>query len=136
MKTFQKLPEHKPSTPLLDSLETLDSLKDFSSSDLSLLADEIREFLLYSTKHSGGHFGAGLGVVELTVALHHVFNTPKDKIVWDVGHQAYPHKILTGRKEKMLTMRQKMDYILFLPEMKVNLMLSELVTLVHPLGLL
>ena len=71
------------------------------------LADEIREFLLYSTKHSGGHFGAGLGVVELTIALHYVFNTPNDKIVWDVGHQAYPHKILTGRKEKMLSMRQK-----------------------------
>ena len=107
MKTFEKLPELEPSTPLLDSLETLDALKNFSSSDLSLLADEIREFLLYSTKHSGGHFGAGLGVVELTVALHHVFNTPRDKIVWDVGHQAYPHKILTGRKGKMLSMRQK-----------------------------
>ena len=107
MKTFKKFPEIEPSTPLLDSLETLDALKNFSSSDLLSLADEIREFLLYSTKHSGGHFGAGLGVVELTIALHYVFNTPNDKIVWDVGHQAYPHKILTGRKEKMLSMRQK-----------------------------
>ena len=107
MKTFKKFPENEPSTPLLDSLEALDALKNFSSSDLLSLADEIREFLLYSTKHSGGHFGAGLGVVELTIALHHVFNTPNDKIVWDVGHQAYPHKILTGRKEKMLSMRQK-----------------------------
>ena len=107
MKTFKKFPEKEPSTPLLDSLEALDALKNFSSSDLLSLADEIREFLLYSTKHSGGHFGAGLGVVELTIALHHVFNTPNDKIVWDVGHQAYPHKILTGRKEKMLSMRQK-----------------------------
>ena len=107
MKTFKKFPENEPSTPLLDSLKTLDALKNFSSSDLLSLADEIREFLLYSTKHSGGHFGAGLGVVELTIALHHVFNTPNDKIVWDVGHQAYPHKILTGRKEKMLSMRQK-----------------------------
>ena len=107
MKTFKKFPENEPSTPLLDSLETMDVLKNFSSSDLLSLADEIREFLLYSTKHSGGHFGAGLGVVELTIALHHVFNTPNDKIVWDVGHQAYPHKILTGRKEKMLSMRQK-----------------------------
>ena len=107
MKTFKKFPENEPSTPLLDSLETLDALRNFSSSDLLSLADEIREFLLYSTKHSGGHFGAGLGVVELTIALHHVFNTPNDKIVWDVGHQAYPHKILTGRKEKMLSMRQK-----------------------------
>ncbi len=107
MKTFRKLPENEPATPLLDSLDKLEALKNFSSSELLLLADEIREFLLYSTKLSGGHFGAGLGVVELTVALHHVFNTPKDKIVWDVGHQAYPHKILTGRKEKMLSMRQK-----------------------------
>ena len=107
MKTFKKFPENEPSTPLLDSLKTLDALRNFSSSDLLSLADEIREFLLYSTKHSGGHFGAGLGVVELTIALHHVFNTPNDKIVWDVGHQAYPHKILTGRKEKMLSMRQK-----------------------------
>ena len=107
MKTFKKFPENEPPTPLLDSLKTLDALKNFSSSDLLSLADEIREFLLYSTKHSGGHFGAGLGVVELTIALHHVFNTPNDKIVWDVGHQAYPHKILTGRKEKMLSMRQK-----------------------------
>ncbi len=107
MKTFKKFPENEPSTPLLDSLKTLDALRNFSSSDLLSLADEIREFLLYSTKHSGGHFGAGLGVVELTIALHHVFKTPNDKIVWDVGHQAYPHKILTGRKEKMLSMRQK-----------------------------
>ena len=107
MKTFKKFPEKEPSTPLLDSLEALDALKNFSSSDLLSLADEIREFLLYSTKHSGGHFGAGLGVVELTIALHYVFDTPNDKIVWDVGHQAYPHKILTGRKEKMLSMRQK-----------------------------
>ena len=107
MKTFKKFPENEPPTPLLDSLKTLDALKNFSSSDLLSLADEIREFLLYSTKHSGGHFGAGLGVVELTIALHHVFNTPSDKIVWDVGHQSYPHKILTGRKEKMLSMRQK-----------------------------
>ena len=107
MKTFKKFPENEPPTPLLDSLKTLDALKNFSSSDLLSLADEIREFLLYSTKHSGGHFGAGLGVVELTIALHHVFNTPSDKIVWDVGHQSYPHKILTGRKEKMLSIRQK-----------------------------
>ena len=107
MKKFKKFPENEPPTPLLDSLETMDVLKNFSSSDLLSLADEIREFLLYSTKHSGGHFGAGLGVVELTIALHHVFNTPNDKIVWDVGHQAYPHKIITGRKEKMLSMRQK-----------------------------
>ena len=72
---------------------------------LDALARELREFLLYSVGKTVGHFGAGLGVVELTIALHYVFNTPKDSLVWDVGHQAYPHKILTGRRERMLTMR-------------------------------
>ena len=107
MKIHNDLPQIEPSTPLLDSLGDLSLIKNFSTEELIKLSDEIREFLLYSTNISGGHFGAGLGVVELTVALHYVFNTPKDKIVWDVGHQAYPHKILTGRKEKMLSMRQK-----------------------------
>ena len=107
MKIHNDLPQNEPSTPLLDSLSDLSLIKNFSTEELIKLSDEIREFLLYSTNISGGHFGAGLGVVELTVALHYVFNTPKDKIVWDVGHQAYPHKILTGRKEKMLSMRQK-----------------------------
>ena len=107
MKIHNDLPQIEPSTPLLDSLGDLSLIKNFSTEELIKLSDEIREFLLYSTNISGGHFGAGLGVVELTVALHYVFNTPKDKIVWDVGHQAYPHKILTGRKDKMLSMRQK-----------------------------
>ena len=107
MKIHKDLPTIEPPTPLLDSLGDLSLIKNFSTKELIKLSDEIREFLLYSTNISGGHFGAGLGVVELTVALHYVFNTPKDKIVWDVGHQAYPHKILTGRKEKMLSMRQK-----------------------------
>ena len=107
MKIQKELPKMEPATPLLDSLSDISLIKNFSTEELLKLSDEIREFLLYSTNISGGHFGAGLGVVELTVALHHVFNTPKDKIVWDVGHQAYPHKILTGRKEKMLSMRQK-----------------------------
>ncbi len=107
MKIHNDLPKIEPSTPLLDSLGDLSFIKNFSIEELEKLSDEIREFLLYSTNISGGHFGAGLGVVELTVALHYVFNTPKDKIVWDVGHQAYPHKILTGRKKKMLSMRQK-----------------------------
>ena len=70
------------------------------------LAEELRAYLLYSVGQTGGHFGAGLGVVELTVALHHVYNTPHDRIVWDVGHQTYPHKILTGRMRKMHSMRQ------------------------------
>ena len=107
MKIHKELPKMEPPTPLLDSLSDISLIKNFSTEELLKLSDEIREFLLYSTNISGGHFGAGLGVVELTVALHYVFNTPKDKIVWDVGHQAYPHKILTGRKEKMLSMRQK-----------------------------
>ncbi|BBI64975.1 hypothetical protein HSBAA_62810 [Vreelandella sulfidaeris] len=70
------------------------------------MADELRAYLLYSVGVSGGHFGAGLGVVELSVALHHIFHTPHDRLVWDVGHQAYPHKILTGRRETMLSIRQ------------------------------
>ena len=107
MKIHSELPKNKPPTPLLDSLTDVSLIRKFSYEELLNLTDEIREYLLYSTSISGGHFGAGLGVVELTVALHHVFNTPNDKIVWDVGHQAYPHKILTGRKEKMLSMRQK-----------------------------
>ena len=107
MKNFKELPKEKPETPLLDSLNDLKELSSFDNKELIKLADELREFLLYSTNISGGHFGAGLGVIELTIALHHVFNTPKDKIIWDVGHQAYPHKILTGRKDRMITIRQK-----------------------------
>ena len=71
------------------------------------MARELREFLLYSVSQTGGHFGAGLGVVELTIALHYLYNTPDDRLVWDVGHQAYPHKILTGRKQQMPSLRQK-----------------------------
>ena len=107
MKTFKELPTVKPSTPLLDSLVDLKNLSNFNSKELIQLTDELREYLLYSTNISGGHFGAGLGVIELTIALHHVFNSPEDKIIWDVGHQAYPHKILTGRKEAMPTIRKK-----------------------------
>ena len=107
MKTFKELPTVKPSTPLLDSLVDLKNLSNFNSAELIQLTDELREYLLYSTNISGGHFGAGLGVIELTIALHHVFNSPEDKIIWDVGHQAYPHKILTGRKEAMPTIRKK-----------------------------
>ena len=107
MKIFKELPTVKPSTPLLDSLVDLKNLSNFNNKELIQLTDELREYLLYSTNISGGHFGAGLGVIELTVALHHVFNPPEDKIIWDVGHQAYPHKILTGRKEAMPTIRKK-----------------------------
>lgn len=81
-------------------------MRDLNSAELVELAEELRAYLLYSVGQTGGHFGAGLGVVELTVALHHIYNTPEDRIVWDVGHQTYPHKILTGRMEQMHSMRQ------------------------------
>ena len=101
-----EIPTTRPETPLLDSIDSPADLKKLRSFQLKDLAHELRLFLLYSVGQTGGHFGAGLGVVELTIALHYVFNTPADRLVWDVGHQAYPHKILTGRRERMLTMRQ------------------------------
>ena len=107
MKIFKKIPNKKPSTPLLDKIEFPKDIKEFSNSELEMLANELREFLLYSVGQSGGHLGAGLGVIELTVVLHYLFDTPNDNLVWDVGHQAYPHKILTGRKSKIQTIRKK-----------------------------
>ena len=104
---LHEIPRSRPLTPLLDQVPTPDKLRQLPPDALPELARELREYLLWSTGQTGGHFGAGLGVVELTVALHYVYDTPKDRVVWDVGHQAYPHKILTGRKERMLTMRQK-----------------------------
>ena len=102
-----EFPTDLPATPLLDILDRdREQLRKLSESDLSLLADEVRRYLLYSVGTTGGHFGAGLGVVELTIALHHVLNTPEDRIVWDVGHQTYPHKILTDRRHLMHTIRQ------------------------------
>jgi len=104
---IEELPTLRPDTPLLDQVATdLGKLGELESHELVRLAEELRHDLLYSVAGTGGHFGAGLGVVELTVALHHVFNTPHDRIVWDVGHQTYPHKILTGRREQMGSMRQ------------------------------
>lgn len=100
------IPTQRPLTPLLDAIDDPTKLRELEVDQLDGLARELREFLLYSVGKTGGHFGAGLGVVELTIALHYVFNTPSDSLVWDVGHQAYPHKILTGRRERMLTMRQ------------------------------
>src|ERR1700760_2139471 len=91
--------------PLLDTIDTPDDLRQLSPAKLPDLAQELREFLIQSVSTRGGHFAAGLGTVELTVALHYVFNTPYDRIVWDVGHQAYPHKVLTGRREQMSTLR-------------------------------
>lgn len=100
------IPLERPSTPLLDAIDDPAQLRELEIDQLDALARELREFLLYSVGKTGGHFGAGLGVVELTIALHYVFNTPTDNLIWDVGHQAYPHKILTGRRERMLSMRQ------------------------------
>lgn len=105
-KTFNDIPLTRPDTPLLDSIDHPFHLRELDDDQLPLLADELRAYLLYSVGKSGGHFGAGLGTVELTIALHHVYNTPHDRLVWDVGHQAYPHKILTGRREMMPSIRQ------------------------------
>ncbi|UZJ61024.1 1-deoxy-D-xylulose-5-phosphate synthase [Pseudomonas sp. KU26590] len=105
--TFKEIPRERPSTPLLDKAATPDGLRRLGEAELEALADELRLELLYTVGQTGGHFGAGLGVIELTVALHYVFDTPDDRLVWDVGHQAYPHKILTGRREQMSTLRQK-----------------------------
>ncbi|MDQ7730904.1 1-deoxy-D-xylulose-5-phosphate synthase [Halomonas sp. SpR8] len=106
MKLFDEIPRERPTTPLLDSFDHPAALRAMNAKQLDQLADELRAYLLYSVGVSGGHFGAGLGVVELCVALHHTFNTPHDRLVWDVGHQAYPHKILTGRRETILSIRQ------------------------------
>ena len=101
-----KYPCPDPTHRYWTKVDNPDDLKLLELDQLSQLAEELRAFLLYSVGQTGGHFGAGLGVVELTIALHYVFDTPNDKVVWDVGHQAYPHKILTGRRDRMLTMRQ------------------------------
>lgn len=97
----------RPHTPLLDKVPTPELLRALPEQDLPQLADELRAELIDAVSTTGGHLGAGLGVVELTVALHHVFNTPHDRIIWDVGHQAYPHKILTGRRDRIRTLRQE-----------------------------
>ncbi len=106
MKIFEEIPTKEPSGEFLPSVNFPADLRNLDLKDLPKFSDELREYLLYSVGQTGGHFGAGLGVVELTTALHYVFDTPKDKIVWDVGHQAYPHKLITGRKEAMNTIRQ------------------------------
>lgn len=97
----------KPQTPLLDTVTSPAQLRDLPREQLRQLADEVRIEMIDAVSVTGGHLGAGLGVVELTVALHAVFDTPHDRIIWDVGHQAYPHKILTGRRDRMRTLRQK-----------------------------
>ena len=107
MKIFKEIPVEKPLTPLLDQVNYPNDLRSFSINELKTLADELREFLLYSVGQSGGHLGGGLGVIELTIILHYIYNTPYDNLIWDVGHQAYPHKILSGRKDKIQTIRKK-----------------------------
>ncbi len=106
-KTYNDIPSSRPATPLLDAVNAPADLRQLNADELVQLTDELRLFMLFCVGKTGGHFGAGLGVTELTVALHYVFNTPNDRLVWDVGHQTYPHKILTGRREQMLSMRQK-----------------------------
>jgi 1-deoxy-D-xylulose-5-phosphate synthase len=106
VKIFQSIPTEHPISEILKDIETPCDIRKLTSSQIPQLADELREFLLYSVGRTGGHFGAGLGVIELTLALHYKFDTPHDRIVWDVGHQTYPHKIITGRREAMESMRQ------------------------------
>ncbi len=96
----------RPQTPLLDRIRTPEDLRQLPEGELRQLADELRLETIDAVSVTGGHLGAGLGVVELTVALHHVFDTPRDRLIWDVGHQAYPHKILTGRRDRIRTLRQ------------------------------
>ena len=93
-------------SPLLDLIDSPQDLRRLDKKQLPQVAAELREFLLESVGQTGGHFASNLGAVELTVALHYVYHTPEDKLVWDVGHQSYPHKILTGRKNQMHTMRR------------------------------
>ncbi|MEQ1065242.1 1-deoxy-D-xylulose-5-phosphate synthase [Acinetobacter sp. XH1741] len=104
---YTEIPTQRPVTPLLDAIDHPQQLRQLEHSQLLQVADELRQYILYAAGQSGGHFGANLGVVELTVALHYCFNTPNDRLVWDVGHQAYPHKILTGRRDQITTIRSK-----------------------------
>ncbi len=107
MKIYKEIPLEKPSTPLLDKINYPSEIRSLSINELQTLANELRGYLLYSVGQSGGHLGGSLGVIELTIILHYLFNTPYDNLIWDVGHQAYPHKILTGRKNKIETIRKK-----------------------------
>ena len=106
MKIFDSIPNKEPTLEFLNGISSPEDLRKLDKNQMSLVADELREFLLYTVGKTGGHFGAGLGVIELTLALHYAFETPHDRLVWDVGHQTYPHKILTGRKDAMESMRQ------------------------------
>ncbi|MFT4020518.1 MAG: 1-deoxy-D-xylulose-5-phosphate synthase [Acinetobacter sp.] len=104
---YTEIPAHRPVTPLLDDITHPQQLRQLDQAQLEQVADELRQYILYAAGQSGGHFGANLGVIELTIALHYCFNTPNDRLIWDVGHQAYPHKALTGRREQLVSIRAK-----------------------------
>lgn len=106
VQTFSEIPHTAPNTPLLDQVKHPADLRRLRADQLQPLADELRAFLLYTVGNHGGHFGAGMGVIELTVALHYLYQTPEDRLVWDVGHQSYPHKILTGRRNQLASIRK------------------------------
>lgn len=110
---YTEIPTQRPTTPLLDSIDYPHQLRQLEPTQLRQLADELRLYVLYAAGQSGGHFAANLGVIELTIALHYCFNTPEDRLIWDVGHQAYPHKILTGRREKITQIRAKNGLMAF-----------------------
>src|SRR5690348_17279223 len=96
----------RPNTPLLDTVQYPQDIRKLDKEALPQLAEELRQEVISAVSVTGGHLGAGLGVVELTVAIHYVFDTPNDRLIWDVGHQAYPHKIVTGRRDRIRTLRQ------------------------------
>jgi 1-deoxy-D-xylulose-5-phosphate synthase len=106
-KTFHDIPLQRPATPLLDHINRPADLRALDREDLEQVVDELRAYLLWCVGRTGGHFGASLGVIELTVALHYLYQTPEDRLIWDVGHQTYPHKILTGRRDAILNIRQQ-----------------------------
>ena len=116
-------------TPLLDKINFPKDLRKLSKNNLEDVAVELRNETVNAVSVTGGHLGASLGVIELTIAIHYVFNTPNDRLVWDVGHQAYPHKILTGRRDKIKTLRQKMVFMDLQKGRKVNTTLLVLLML-------
>ena len=110
---------------ILSKINLPKDLKKLSFNQLQKLNDELRDYTIQVVSKTGGHLGASLGVIELTSALHYVFDAPRDKIIWDVGHQTYPHKILTGRKSKIHTLRKKMVYQVLLKDLRAFMILLE-----------